>query len=104
MAAVSRAGLSRGAATEAIPGVSLSVVVNRARLPVSPADGRLTASWRGALKPGPKPDASRSYACRVVCVGGSLPESLAPSLRPRAGEAKASSRAVDPSAAHTGQR
>src|SRR5256885_5370199 len=104
MAAVSRAWLSRGAATEAIPGVSLSVVVNRARPPVSPADGRLTASWRGPLKPGPKPAASRSYAWRVVWLVGSLPESLAPSRRPRAGEAKASSRAVDPAPAHTGPR
>ena len=38
-------------------------------------------SSSGPLKPGPKPSASRSYACRVVVEAGSLPWSEEPSRR-----------------------
>ena len=52
--------LSRGAATEATPGVERSAVFSRLSAAESWALGSATATCRGPLKPGPNPLASRS--------------------------------------------
>ena len=94
IAAVVPAALSRGDATDAIPGVVRKACATCATAALSCARGSATASWSGPLVPGPNPFASRSYACRVVWPAGSLPASLDASRSPRAGAASASISAV----------
>ena len=52
--------------------------------------GSCAATSSGPLKPGPKPAASRSNACRVLVPGGSLPASLESSRSAKTGISRTS--------------
>ena len=62
--------LGNGPATRSTPG-SASIAAGRLCTIAAPEGSSISiARTNGPLKPGPKPSATRSYACRVVVASG----------------------------------
>src|SRR5215472_12349808 len=92
-----------------VPGVTwitvvLSVAASDLSAAASAGDLVCATSSSGPLNPGPKPSASRSYACRVVDDEGSLPWSEEPSRTLSTGMAKMTTTAAAAAAATAGLR
>src|SRR6266487_3519558 len=99
-----RVGLVCAGVTAATPGVPAIAVEIRWTVAWSGLAGVLTTTNSGALKPGPNPADSASYARRVVRLVGSLPWSLEPNRRLTTGSARTTMISVASAANAAGRR